>query len=104
MAFRQLVRRFATQAPNISGPSATAGDHGGMKLWRNLSFLIAIPGIAVCWINAFVVNEQEEIGPEFVPYEHLRRRTSTFPWGDGNHTLFHNPHINPLPTGYEHHD
>ena len=25
----------------------------------------------------------------------------SFPWGDGNHSLFHG-HNNPLPEGYEH--
>ncbi|XP_029999976.1 cytochrome c oxidase subunit 6A1, mitochondrial [Sphaeramia orbicularis] len=85
--------------------SAAAGAHGeqAARTWKILSFVVALPGVAVCMLNTFMKEHSHE-NPEFVPYSHLRIRSKRFPWGDGNHSLFHNSHVNALPDGYEGHD
>lgn len=78
-----------------------------MVTWRYISLFVAIPGVGLCAYNAYQKEQTHETHlkehgrPEFVPYPHLRMRNKLFPWGDGNHSLFHNPHSNVLPDGYE---
>ena len=78
-----------------------------MITWRYISLFVAIPGVCVTAYNSWTKEQAhlahlEEHGrPEFVGYSHLRLRNKPFPWGDGNHSLFHNPHANALPDGYE---
>ncbi|XP_055681790.1 cytochrome c oxidase subunit 6A, mitochondrial [Lutzomyia longipalpis] len=99
-------RAFSASAARqaVQGPSAVAGEHsGGWKLWKRLSFFVAIPAVGLCMLNAYLGHQKDhgKPRPEFVKYEHLRMRSKRFPWGDGNHSLFHNPHTNALPDGYE---
>ena len=75
--------------------------------WKYFSLFVAIPGVLLVGYSAYS-KEQEHLKhlaehgkPEFVEYSHLRIRSKPFPWGDGNHSLFHNPHANALPEGYE---
>merc|ERR1712029_1061771 len=76
-------------------------DSGWTK-WRTAFFLVAIPCIIAGHLSAFVfVDPEDHKRPEFAPQEHMRTRTKKFPWGDGNHSLFHNPQKNALPDGYE---
>ncbi|XP_063615440.1 cytochrome c oxidase subunit 6A, mitochondrial-like, partial [Penaeus indicus] len=72
---------------------------GGTKQWKMLSYLVALPAVALCMVNAFMSGEHGR--PEFIAYEHLRLRTKRFPWGEGQKSLFHNSHANALPDGYE---
>lgn len=77
-----------------------------MKTWKLISYFVAIPGCLLCAYNAVLKEKEHHTHPrpEFVPYSHLRLRKKAFPWGDGNHSLFHNPHANALPDGYEDED
>ena len=73
-------------------------------MWRNLTIYVAFPVIILAHINAFLphaAGHEVKHRPDFVAYEYLRIRTKKFPWGDGNHSFFHNPKVNALPTGYE---
>merc|ERR1711963_1110219 len=77
-------------------------EDSGWQKWRTAFFLGAIPCIIAAHFSAFVfVDADAHKRPEFKPYEYMRTRNKKFPWGDGNHTLLHNPHTNALPDGYE---
>ncbi|XP_064612844.1 cytochrome c oxidase subunit 6A2, mitochondrial-like isoform X1 [Liolophura sinensis] len=93
----RLMRSFA------SAHGGHGGQHAGgsANLWKMLTFGVALPGVALCYYNAYYRLGHEHPPRDFVAYEHLRLRSKAFPWGDGNHTLFHNPHTNPLPDGFE---
>ncbi|KAJ0176525.1 hypothetical protein K1T71_007704 [Dendrolimus kikuchii] len=83
--------------------AATAGGHGGgWQMWKKMSFFVAFPAIGLGMLNAYLAHQEEHHErPPFVPYDYMRVRTKRFPWGDGQKSLFHNPHVNALPSGYE---
>ncbi|XP_067911331.1 cytochrome c oxidase subunit 6A1, mitochondrial-like [Heterodontus francisci] len=97
----RVFRRSFSAAGQLSA-AAGAEEHQGARLWKILSFVVAVPGVSICMLNCYLkAQHHSHERQDFVAYEHLRIRSKPFPWGDGKHTFFHNPHTNPLPTGWE---
>ncbi|KAM3864106.1 cytochrome c oxidase subunit 6A2, mitochondrial [Diretmus argenteus] len=92
----------AMVARGVFAAASHSSHEGGARTWKILSFVLACPGVAVCIVNAYLkAQAHSHDQPDFVKYPHLRIRTKRFPWGDGNHSLFHNSHTNALPGGFE---
>ncbi|XP_011708151.1 PREDICTED: cytochrome c oxidase subunit 6A1, mitochondrial-like [Wasmannia auropunctata] len=86
--------------PPFSHPHA---DPRKVVLWRMLSFC-ALPLIVLMSVITFARHREKVKQPRepFLDLPYMYRRTKPFPWGDGNHSLFHNPVKNAVPPhGYE---
>lgn len=76
------------------------------KRQSKILFYIGIPLIILTYWNAHLLEEEEHIAHkehsvDHVLYPYLHRITVKFPFGDGNHTLFHNPKVNYDPYSKE---
>jgi len=98
-----IRRQFSTSAARLAAGAGSGTSHGSPQMWKNISIFVGGPAIAFACFNAYLGEMEHMSHPrdKFIPYEHLRIRTKSFPWGDGSKTLFHNPETNALPDGYE---
>merc|ERR1711974_14596 len=106
----QKFLRVAPQAPAIAR-QMSGGHGGGYETWKKGFFFAAIPIIILGHVNALGSGARSSPGEmETTPFSTTAmstlsltamRSTKKFPWGDGNHSLFHNSHMNALPDGYE---
>ncbi|XP_032681695.1 uncharacterized protein LOC116849051 isoform X2 [Odontomachus brunneus] len=79
-------------------------DPRRLVLWRTLSLVVALPLVVImsAYTYARQLERAKEPRPPFLNLPYMYRRTKPYPWGDGNHTLFHNPVKNAIPPhGYE---
>nr|CAH0101832.1 unnamed protein product [Daphnia galeata] len=100
----KVISRGIATTRVASGQAAVSGHKDGWKMWRTLTYVVALPGVALCMLNVYLGLDDAEAhsAPPFVAYDYMRIRNKRFPWGDGQKSLFHNPHVNALPGGYEH--
>lgn len=87
--------------PQLAQPMSIGAhdEEGSACMWKALTS-IAFLGVGVSMLNVFLTWHHAQEA-EIIAYPHLCIRSKSFPWGAGNHILFHNPHTNALLIGYE---
>ncbi|XP_064384955.1 uncharacterized protein LOC135333867 [Halichondria panicea] len=65
--------------------------------WKRISLFVGIPVVSYLTWKHVIVGEEHSEPREFFAWPHLRIRSKPFPWGDGDTSLFNNPHVNPGP-------
>ncbi|EDQ86945.1 uncharacterized protein MONBRDRAFT_38196 [Monosiga brevicollis MX1] len=90
---RRAMSTFEEQVAESKQHAETIGT------FRNVSYLGMVACVIIAYKSFFLA--EHEHAPEFKPWSHMRKRATKFPWGDGDHSLFHNPEANALPSGYE---
>ncbi|KAK6742448.1 hypothetical protein RB195_009988 [Necator americanus] len=80
--------------------------HGELsrKVFMKIFLFASIPCLAMGMFVAYRdhVARRDKERPKYIPYRFLNVRNKPFPWGDGNHSLFHNKREQYVPgVGFE---
>uniref|UniRef100_A0A1D1ZCX4 Cytochrome c oxidase subunit n=1 Tax=Anthurium amnicola TaxID=1678845 RepID=A0A1D1ZCX4_9ARAE len=94
-----IRRNFAAEA--VTKDMAAKQEHAksSSELWKKISLFVCPIALLASAGNALMIMKQHAQHHHEAPHDHphfeyQKVRNKPFCWGDGDHTLFHNPAVN----------